>query len=280
MNWERFTYICRKAKGSLKPDESISECISRVEREPGCGLYGKRIRDDETTRYILNDISNMSDRSEAINTLGIYGEIALSTSLFYMVKFGRIIIYLAYITVILYVLSLIYQVLVIPSFIETMEIFDFPIPSYLVFFRDYWVFFLVIISIFLLCSALIGITLKGVFKFRADSVKGFMFRLYSFREIRSSYFKIIDVLYFPVRTTIDETDSSDMVKHLQAIRRSGMNLSLEIQALVNIEAQVLLKLCEKKMKIITLLTTVVVIAAVVCFLFSAYLPIFYIGDAI
>jgi len=71
MTWERFGYICRKAKGTIKAEEPVSECISQIESDDNCSLYGDRVGHDSLSRNILNKIKAMSNKEATAHWMSI-----------------------------------------------------------------------------------------------------------------------------------------------------------------------------------------------------------------
>jgi type II secretory pathway component PulF len=282
MTWERFGYICRKANKTLNAEESVSECISRIEGEPNSKLYGDRISFDSLCRKILNEVGKATDNTKAKKMLGVYSEIDLSQHLSEPMQFKRVTIYLAYVTFVFFLVSAIYQLKVAPSFLEAFETFEIPIPSHLLFYRDYWQYFVLAISALLTASLIIGFTLRGLFKFKQGRENGLVLRFLAFKGIRKSYLKIIEVLSFPVLSARGYSTSKDseIITHLTEIENSGMSLAFEMQALIKAEVQSLLNRCERQMRFVSVLVAVIIVAAIFFFLVSAYSPIFVLGETV
>ena len=98
MTWERFGYICRRASVDRKAAESISECLSRIENDKACELYGNRIPSNSFPRKILNEISRIDSGDEAQKALGVYKELNLSQHFEEPMRFKRVVAYLGYVT--------------------------------------------------------------------------------------------------------------------------------------------------------------------------------------
>ena len=121
MAWERFSYICRKVNSTLEEGETVSECIARVEKEPSCSFYGDVIRTDSLPREILNGIGRLYSVDEAKDAIRVYSELDLSERLAEPMQFKRVTIYLAFVIVVFFLVSGIYQLKVAPTFLETFE---------------------------------------------------------------------------------------------------------------------------------------------------------------
>lgn len=282
MTWERFGYICRRASVDRKAAESISECLSRIENDKACELYGNRIPSNSFPRKILNEISRIDSGDEAQKALGVYKELNLSQHFEEPMRFKRVVAYLGYVTFIFYVVVGIYQLKVAPSFLEAFENFDIQIPNHLTFYQDYWGYFVLIVSIILISALIIGSQLKKLFNFGLGQKNSWVVRFLVFPTIRRSYIKVINILQFPVLADSASVDSeaSLTINHLKNIKESKLDISREMQELIEIEMRVLLESCEKQMKYISIAVALIVVAAVFLFLASAYSPIFILGETV
>lgn len=282
MTWDRFAYICRKAKGSLKAEESVVECISRIENESSCRLYGEDINRKSLSRNLLNKIGAIPDKNEAIKVLDTYSKIDILQHLAQPLQLKRVTIYLAYVTFIFFIISLIYQFKVTPTFLGLFQSLELPTPTHLLFYRDYWQYFILFIFMVLALSLIIGHTLRGLFKFQQGRENGLILRFFAFSGIRESYLRIIEVLSYPVSSIQSDraSNGSEITDHLSEIAASEMDLAVEMQVLIKIEAMSLLNRCERQMRFILTVVGVTIIVAIFFFLSSAYSPIFIMGEAV
>lgn len=282
MTWERFGYICRKANDSLQSNESVSECIRRIEKDPGCKFYGSDLLSNGLPRKLLKEMGSIYERDKAKESLKIYSEIRLSEHLSEPMQFKRVFIYLAYVTFIFFMVSAIYQLKVAPTFLEVFDNLEVSIPSHLLFYRDYWKYFVIFIFSILAFGLVAGNTLRDLFSFRRGSESGLILRYFSYRGIRRSYSNILGMLSFPISddSLLLSTDKESISTHLNSIKNSGMNISVEMQEMIKNEMNTLIDLCEKQMRVISVGVAVVVVSAIFFFMVSAYSPIFMLGDAI
>lgn len=282
MTWERFGYICRRASVDCHEAESISECLSRIENEKACELYGNKIPPNSIPRKILSEISRMDSGGESQKALDIYKELNLSKHFEEPMKFKRVLTYLGYVTFIFYIVVGIYQFKVAPSFLEAFENFDIQVPSHLTFYQNYWEYFVLAVSIILISALVIGFRLKKLFNFGLEQENSWIVRFLVFPTIRRSYLKVVDILLFPIladNTSVDREASLTM-NHLKNIKESKLVISREMQELIEIEMRVLLESCEKQMKYISVSIALIVVVAVFLFLASAYSPIFILGETV
>lgn len=267
MTWERFGYICRRASVDCHEAESISECLSRIENEKACELYGNKIPPNSIPRKILSEISRMDSGGESQKALDIYKELNLSKHFEEPMKFKRVLTYLGYVTFIFYIVVGIYQFKVAPSFLEAFENFDIQVPSHLTFYQNYWEYFVLAVSIILISALVIGFRLKKLFNFGLEQENSWIVRFLVFPTIRRSYLKVVDILLFPIladNTSVDREASLTM-NHLKNIKESKLVISREMQELIEIEMRVLLESCEKQMKYISVSIALIVVVAVFLF---------------
>ena len=282
MTWERFGYICRKVSVDTGDQESVSACLSRVENEKSCDLYGRKIGDKSWPRKILNAIQDIQDQDKAKETIETYKNLSLTKQFEEPMRFKRVIAYLSYVTFVFYSVVGVYQVKVAPSFIGVFEDFGIPIPISLLFYQDYLVHFLIVVSLFLVSALLIGFQIKKLFNFNTGVEDTLFIKYLVSRNVRKSYLKIVNILEFPILTSdqLKNQNENPITSHLQSIKHSNMCISAEMQELIETEMQSLLEGSERQMKFITTSVVLVVVIAIFFFLASAYAPIFILGDAV
>ena len=282
MTWERFGYICRKVNATQSDAESISSSLTRVAKEEPCSLYGNEIHKHSLAKKILEHLSSIEDKNDALLALNIYQGLNLSEKFEEPMRFKRVVAYLSFVSVVFYTMVGIYQLMVAPAFLSTLQDFDLAPPSYLSWYQDYWGYFVLIISILLISSLVIGNHLKKLFRFELGVENSFVLKYMMFSAIRESYLKVIDILLYPVMGKNKSADSvgSKVFKHLQNVESVGMNVAVEMQELLQIEMRFLLEKCELQMKYISILVASVVVSAIFFFLASAYSPIFVLGETI
>jgi len=282
MSWGRFGYICRRAGVDRQENESVSACLSRVEGDEACEFYGNSISSTSLPRRILKAIGSIENDEQAQQSLDIYKALNLSKHFEEPMRFKRVVAYLSYVIFIFYVVVGIYQLKVAPSFLEAFENFDIQVPSHLTFYQDYWGYIVLLVSVFLISSLLIGSHLRKLFDFELGRENSFIVRFLVFSSIRISYLKVIHILQFPVASDNElvESEIRPILKHLNRIKESKLDISREMQELIEIEMRALLESSEKQMKYISVAVALIVVAAIFLFLASAYSPIFIFGEAV
>ncbi len=282
MTWERFGYICRKASVELKDHESVSACLSRVEQEESCGLYGEQIEKNSWPRRLLDKIGDISDKEAARSAIETYKHLNLAKNFQEPMRFKRVFAYLGYVTLVFYAVVVIYQTTVAPSFLEAFENFEIAIPANIQFFQVYWLYFVLLVSLFLITTLIIGFQIKKIFKFSLNIENSLVMRFLVFPRIRGSYSNLINILQFPVIRDADlgNLKRNPVIAHLDSVNNSKMSLPIEMKELIEIEMQSLLDSCEKQMKFMSVAIALVIVAAIFFFLISAYSPIFILGETV
>lgn len=282
MTWERFGYICRKVSAGIGENESISSCISRLDESESCALYGKPLSKLLLPKRILDKIGSFKNKDTALSALNIYKELNLSEKFEEPMRFKRVVAYLSYVTFVFYIVVAIYQLKVAPTFLNAFADLELSIPRHLGWYQDYWLLFVLIVSILLASSLIVGHHMRKIFKFVLGIENSFVFEYMIFGSIRKSYLKVIDILQFPITRTDEQYRShkSELFKHLREVELSNMSVAVEMQELLRTEMRFLLEKCEQQMKYISILIALVVVAAVFFFLVSAYSPIFVLGETI
>ncbi|EAR09009.1 hypothetical protein [Reinekea blandensis] len=282
MTWERFGYICRKVAAGIREDETVSDCIGRVEKSESCAYYGDPLHRRSLPKKILDKVALIDSKERALATLNIYQEFDLVEKFEEPIRFKRVVAYLSYVTFIFYIVVGIYQVKVAPTFLNAFNDFELSVPRHLGWYQDYWGYIVLVVSILLIASLVIGHNLRKLFRFDLGIENGFVFKYLVFRSIRTSYKKVMDILQFPISEAgePEENRSSELVNHLKEVEASEMSVAVEMQALLRVQMRVLLEKSEQQMKLISVFVALVVVTAIFFFLASAYSPIFFLGEIV
>lgn len=279
MTWTRFSYICRRALLDIDKGAPVAASLTLAESEAGSELYGKAPEADTMPRALLNLAGQLPERAAAVQALRTYNQLGLSGQFEEPLQFKRVVAYLSYVVYVFYVVVGIYQLKITPRFIETFAVFELPVPAHLIWFHDYWLYLLGVMSILLLVALLSAFQVRKLFRFRCDAERGLLARLLLGPGLRSCYARINRLLRFPVTAAIDgENDRA--ITHLAKVQSAGLDMSTEIRELIQLEMNHLLRRCERQLKVMSTLVALVVIVSVFLFLASAYSPIFVLGDVI
>ncbi len=282
MTWERFSYICRKAHYSHNRETPLAKHLAQIEREAACRFYGEAIKKKHLAKTLLEKLGLLTQKEDAANALAIYSHITLPQQLTESIQLKRMTIYLSYITLIFWIISGIYQVQVAPTFVETLNSFDLPVPEGLLFYSEYSFYVVLIISVLLIGSLVVGFTLKSILYFEKDIKHSLIYRFLIFNDIKQSYSNILEAIMFPLHATPTEGTPQKMTitHHLSTVNASTMPMAPEIEAIVRTNMQHLVHRCEAQMRLMSVVTAVIIVSAIFFFLSSAYSPIFTLGDIV
>jgi len=279
MIWERFHYICRRCHETIKPGQSVNDCISIIDVEPETDLYGQKYTKNSIANHLLNTVKNLSDQPSAKKFIEFYGKQDYSTQLNEPMHFKKVITYLSYVILIFFILSTVYYSFVVPGFLNILDTFELSIPAYLMFYENYWLYAILLFSI-LQIGLLLGYKLSQLFKYRLDTQNSFIFKYLTHQKIKKSYFNILELIYFPISGSVKNANirTSVISKHLRNMENSGMDINREIQEIMKRESLNLTRLCDRQMTFISTLISVIVVASIFFFLVSAYSAIFALGE--
>ena len=283
MSWNQFSYICRKAHATFdSSQQNIAAHIDNIKHEQNCRLYGKNIQPNTWSAKILNIIANQKDPKKAQEILKTYSNLRLDNRLEQPMQFKRVMAYLTYISLIFFILATIYQLKVIPTFVETMDSFSLDTANYLSFYRHFGVYIVTLVFLSLLGALFLGFHLKKFFHLSPNIEKGFISRFFVLQSVINSHNKIVEALVFPIRDSLEDTipSTSKINEHLRDIDQEGMCIATEMQAIINHEIIVLTEKCEKQMKVLYTIIAIVIVLTISEFISSAYAPIFILGDYI
>jgi hypothetical protein len=282
MSWERFGYICRKASIDCRDDESIAERLKRIENEEVCSLYGGGFSSDGWPRQLFNRIARVKDERNAQRALDIYKGLSIYHHFDEPLRFKRIFGYLSLISVVFFFQVVIYQVFVTPTFMNIYESFGFVKPEHMVFYQNYWEYFIILVSLILMLFLAIGFELKKLVRFDMNVKDSFFVKHFTFRDIRKSMLNLAAILEYPVSISenVMSKPTTDIIKHLDQVDRSKICLVTEMNQLIQIEMKSLSERCEKQMKLLIVVIGLIIVISIFFFLYSAYSPLFIMGETV
>ncbi|WP_317933535.1 hypothetical protein [Halioxenophilus sp. WMMB6] len=281
MTWERFGYLCRKAAVTCGEREVVSDCLARIEQEAVCGLYGAEMATNSWPRRILDKIGALANREAAVAALTLYGRLKLTRPADELMKFKGITSYLLAIALVYFVVVAIYQLKVAPTFVNAFTNLEVQVPALLVYYRDYWGWLVALVAAVLMAALLVGHRLQQMFQFQAGIEQSPVFKYLLFSNTRVSYLRLIELLQAPLHMYGGPAPGDTAIaRHLLAIKTTPMDLATEIEALIAGELRQLLECGQAQMKALTVIVAGLLAASVFIFLFSAYAPLFMLGDAV
>ena len=301
MTWERFGYICRKASAVVSSpnnitsdnlnsnaNKSIAEYLTSIENEKASDLYGKKFTVNSWPQKIVQAIANMPDANKAQWALSIYKDLDLTKRFQEPIQFKRTIAYLSLIVAVFYIMISVYTIKITSVVLELFANFEGSTPTRLLNYQYYAGTFVIVAAALLFYALLIGFQLKKLFRFQANIENSLIIKYLIFPNIRKSYMRVIDILTYPLLSTqlqdhsaknssLNNSRHNLIIAHLQNVEASNMSVAKEMQELIDIQMQGLLISCERQLKLITVLITLIVVSAIFFFLVSAYAPMFMFG---
>lgn len=280
--WSRFSYLCRRVQNSLHADEPVRDCIKRYSNEQAISIYTENQPSSKLARELEADLASIANSGVAKSTAGIYSKINFMKTLSADLQYKRANFYLLYITLIFAVVSAIYSVYVMPAMSRVFEMLDIATPpSYEYIMRYGWLMSLGLVLI-LLISLLLGYRLKRAFRLDPDFSESVLVKLFAFPAIKRAHARIIESLRFPVKYALGQLPEQPSIinNHLMDIERSNMCMATEIEEILSRESAIMATRCEKQLRYITIVISVLIVFMLWQFLMMAYLPIFHSGEAI
>lgn len=203
----------------LRDEESVREYTARIEKDPACDLYGDRLHYDSLSSKIMAEMGSIADNGAAKNIFEIYARANIEQFLVKPMQFKRVTIYLMYVIFVFSIISSVYHIKVVPTFLAMYETFDVPIPAHLIFYEANWEYFSLGVFSLLVGLLVIGFTIRDLFHFKQGRENEFILRYLVLSGVRSSYLKIIDILYFPIASVQQgrELRKNDIYMHLSEI---------------------------------------------------------------
>ncbi|WP_150298905.1 hypothetical protein [Pseudomonas profundi] len=282
MEWRRFHYICRRSHNQYRPGDNLRQCIERAESDAGGQFYGTARTTDTLPYRLLQELKQASDTRLAHSALQTYGQVDFSDALSEPLQFKRVMIYLGYVTFVLFVTSSLYQLKVAPAFLDVLQSMPVPTPPALSAYRGHWVIFSLLILALLLGVLVIGYRLRALFRYQPRLQQSLSYRLLTPPRTRRAYARVLEIAAFPVSmcSGYRAAEQSELTTHLAGVTASGMDLGREVQDLIRQTGTHLTASCEKQMRVLSVMVSVIIIAAIFSFVASVYSPIFFLGESV
>lgn len=277
MSWERFQYICRRSHELLRRDGSVSDVIRSADSEEGASLYGENFGKGSLPGKLLEEIAELSDRDKIANALKVYGELRLDRDLALPPHFRRASLYLVLVMLVFSMAFGIYFVKVMPTFMDIFESQGMAKVPALEFFLQYsgYLYNLVLVAVVLVL--LLGRHIKKLLSYEESSASSSFYRLMTLPEIHRRHRRIVAAIRYPLADS--ENGAGDLVaSHLKNIEGSGMSVAYEMQRIIGEESRRLLQACERQIRMMIAFIGISVVLMAGYFLYSAYTPLFLLGE--
>lgn len=284
--WSRFSYLCRRVRADCRPGDSVGECFEYFGSRNAINLYTQGQPSSSLARELENRLSRITDPEAAQYAASLYSHINFQRFYASDLQYKRATLYLLYIAVVFTAVTAIYSIYVLPTMSSLFELIEQEMSEGFFLMANYgWVLSLFVVAVLLL-SLIIGFKLKRAFNLSSGFSRSFIIRLFAFPSIKRAHARIVEALRYPVESISpappfgDKPVDSLVSRHLDDIGRSNMCVATEMEAIVEREFSVLSKSCEKQIRYITIFVGILIAYLLSQFLVTAYIPIFYSGEAI
>lgn len=277
MSWERFQYICRRSNEFFRQGKSVSDSVSSAQAEQGASLYGEDFRKGSLPGKLLEEITALSDRDKVARSLKVYGELRLDRDLALPSHFRRASVYLVLVMLVFSMAFGIYLIKVMPTFMEIFESQGMAKVPALEFFMQYSGYLYNLVLVAAVLVLLLGRHIKKILSYEENSSSSRFYRLMTLPEIHRRHRRIVAAIRYPLGGS--ESRAGDLISsHLENIENSGMSVAYEMQRIIGEESRRLLQACERQMRMMIAFIGIAVVLMAGYFLFSAYTPLFLLGE--
>lgn len=277
MSWERFQYICRRSHELFRRGESVSDAIRSAQGERGASLYGEDFSKGSLPGKLLEEITTLSDRDKIASVLKVYGELRLDRDLALPPHFRRASLYLVLVMLVFSMAFGIYFVKVMPTFMDIFESQGMAKVPALEFFVRYSGYLYNLVLVAAVLVLLLGRHIKKLLSYEEKSTSSGFYQLMTLPEIHRRHRRIVAAIRYPI--TGSENGAKDLVaSHLKNIENSGMSVAYEMQRVIGEESRRLLQACERQMRMMIAFIGIAVVLMAGYFLYSAYTPLFLLGE--
>ena len=272
MSWDAFQFSCRflskKLSEGLDLDTGKHQLFEKY-RE----LFAQNPLDNEIYKGIISN----GDKKRQMALFSIYGQLNLNWDLSAIDKLTNVRNYLYLLICAFVLLSAICVVYVFPAISNLFYISGLSTNDQNENFIYYWT----------ASCVLIAVTCVGIFKYQSvvrsmsRKLVGFtptiFSRLVLGKEIIVQIHKIEALKTAPLNYQLNQF-SEAFSKLIEKWKSDELNVSMELQTVVDNEHQNLNRLLNKRTKLLMTVLAFIIIMAIFNFVYSLYLPLFYIGN--
>ena len=282
MAWDRFHFLCRRYNQLLQSGEVFREAAVQVESTNGVELYGDPLKIDTIQFKLIHSLKAFSDPQQIKKVTDIYGQLDFSSILDEPPKLRKAKAYIIFVTIVFFIVYVIYHFFVTPVFISMFESFQMAPPDYMVWYVKNW--YLPIVVVFSLIGILFAICyqVNNLYKFKVSSPDSVFYRFFIPGRIKKSYSNIIEIVSFPLSREMNQAEHQKTIisRYLEQVEEAGLNLVTEIHILLRREGKNLAKYTERFVLSMMVVMFILIIVSIFFFLSSAYAPIFMMGSLI
>lgn len=276
MSWLKFHFNCRFLNQKLSENLSVEQAKEYLlthysQLDIGGGLPSRSLEGN-----LFNRIYQEKDLSKLESLLLIYGRLNLSWDLTALTKLKNIRNYLFFLITVFLLLSGIYNLLVLPVFIDIFEQNGSDIDSGLDSFYSIWLISVSVIS-------LISIIVLGFYSFinqvgrkEIKSNAPLFSKMFVPEKIMNKLMIIDALTNAPLEARVNEF-SAQQIKLYKSLKEDNLNVAQELQILLDDNKASLLNLINVHITKLLALLTITVVGGVGYLVYSFYQPIFSLG---
>ena len=275
MNWNQLGYLCRlfSPLSNLTPAQKKQLSSADHLRVYKAGQHSSQLATKLSAQLIDNRCEHEQQRLALC-----YEQLpnAISTNGF---KYGSRLSYLVFIFTAFIIISLIYQVFVIPSFSAVLSDYHAQLNNSLSDVAKFWYIFVSLQGMLLSLILLSVIRLSQIGNLLKAEPSSSCIDFIIPKKIRQQHSELIVILEFPVNGA-SESISFPEVEHLQSCQLHGLDISKEFVLLIKQKLAVFNQDAKRYLNKLITIFTITLVIAIALFLKEAYRPIFALGEII
>jgi len=279
MSWSKFHFNCRFLNQKLSENIGINKAKELLSKSYSKSKIGGDLKENSLEKKLFNKIIIEHDPEQLQTLFLVYGRLNFSWDVSALIKLKNIRNYLFAIFIIFLFLSGIYKYFILPEFIKT---FDQLSTSSLIDLEQFNIALFVSILFMLLISFVLlklYSFVKHIGKKESNLNTSLFNRILFSINIINKIKQIEALLYAPIENYINEF-STEQIDIYKKITSDNLDVSFELQILLNAYRASLLKLINTRIAMLLALFSIIVVGAIGSLVFSIYQPIFLLGTII
>ena len=274
MSWDRFHFICRRARQQLLLSKPLS--LQDDADDLLAANYGAPCSDKSIASNLLKQLSLLADRSQLDRATNFYASGHFSQLGIEPQGLRRISVYLGYLLLMFIVMNMIYQQYVFPEFINYYSFTEEMFSAETAFYIQYWQYITALAATLIIAAFLLSLTARKLLRFDVDVSSSWVFRGLFPRSIKQAYLQMIAYLYYPLDA--EKIDNS-LRSTDEAMQAEGIDILDELPHMMSAKLVILLERVEKYMQLLYSITAIVIIYIIYNYISSVYSPLFKMGEA-
>lgn len=276
MSWSKFHFNCRFLSQKLSEEISFANAKELLFKSYSKNNIGGKLEVDSLESKLFNSISAEPDAKKLQSILSIYGGLNFAWDLTTLTKLKNIRNYLFALFSVFLLLSFIYKFYVLPEFFNIFVEMEHPISEELGRFNTIWLISITVMLpiSFILLRFYSFVDQIGIKEINFNST--FFTRVFIPVKIKNKL-KLIDALTnAPIEKVVNDF-SSEQIEIFRNFKSDNLQISEELQVLLNTYRASLLKLINAHIIKLLSLFSLAIMSAVGYLVWSFYKPIFSLG---